>query len=71
MDKATKQLKQNANKHGGIRLGSGRRVVSDFDRKKQRGIQMTDAQAAKATNIGNGNISFGVRKAIDRYEETP
>ena len=43
-------------------MGRPRKYV---DRMKPRPVMLTDAQAAQAAALGDGNLSEGVRKALE------
>jgi hypothetical protein len=51
--------------HGGPRPNAGRHPVEDP--LKPRTVQMTDLQFDKATRIGCGNVSRGVRMAVEQF----
>ena len=52
---------------GGPREGAGRPRIEKGDQKR-RNISLSDRLAEKAKKIGNGNISEGIRKALDAFE---
>ena len=47
-------------------LGPGRPMM-EVEPQKRRNISLSDAHAEKAERIGDGNISEGIRRAIDSY----
>lgn len=47
--------------HGGKRKGSGRPALG----YKRVNVMLGDGHIDKATKIGDGNLSLGVRKAIE------
>lgn len=51
---------------GGSRKGAGR---PRLERQKQtrRNITLSDRRTEKAKKIGNGNVSEGIRKALDAF----
>ena len=49
-------------------MGRPRKYV---DRMKPRPVMLTDAQAAQAAALGDGNLSEGVRKALELAQQTP
>lgn len=51
-------------KHGGVRQGAGRPKISDATQKR-RNVSLSDAHVAKAKLLGKGNISEGIRRALD------
>lgn len=51
---------------GGPREGAGR-PRKEAEPQKRRNISLSDRLAEKAKKIGNGNISEGIRKALDEY----
>jgi post-segregation antitoxin (ccd killing protein) len=53
-------------KRGGPREGAGRPRL-EKDEQKRRNITLSDRLAEKARKIGGGNISEGIRKALDEY----
>lgn len=53
---------------GGPREGAGRPRIEKAEQKR-RNITLSDRLAKKAKKIGNGNISEGIRKALDEYAE--
>jgi len=58
-------------KHGGKRLGSGRKTLAPDGGQKRRNITLSDALAEKARRIGAGNLSEGIRLALEQYREKP
>ena len=52
---------------GGPRDGAGRPRF-EAEEQKRRNISLSDRLAAKAKEIGNGNISEGIRKAIEAFK---
>lgn len=52
---------------GGPREGAGRPRF-ETEEQKRRNISLSDRLAARAREIGNGNISDGIRKAIDAFK---
>jgi len=53
---------------GGPREGAGRPRF-EAEEQKRRNISLSDRLAAMAREIGNGNISEGIRKALEAFEE--
>lgn len=53
-------------KRGGPREGAGRPRI-EKDEQKRRNITLSDRLAKKAKKIGGGNLSEGIRKALDEY----
>ena len=53
-------------KHGGARPGSGRPKIED--KLPTRSIKLGKEHAEKAKAIGGGNMSKGIRIALDAYE---
>lgn len=54
-------------KHGGARTNAGKPRI-DKDVQKRRNITLSDRLAKKAKKIGNGNISVGIRTAIEGHK---
>lgn len=52
---------------GGSREGAGR-PRKESEPQKRRNISLSDRLAEKAKQIGNGNISDGIRKALEAFE---
>ena len=48
-------------KRGGARKGSGRKPTG----MKRINVLIADSHISKAKKIGEGNVSLGVRKALD------
>ena len=56
-----------ANKRGGKREGAGRpRIAGDI--QVRRNITLSESLAEKAKQIGDGNLSEGVRRAIEAFK---
>ncbi len=53
---------------GGPREGAGR-PRQEEGIQKRRNISLSDRLTEKAKNIGEGNVSDGIRKAIEAYRE--
>ena len=53
-------------KRGGPRKGAGRPRY-EAEEQKRRNITLSNRLAEKAKKIGGGNISEGIRKALDGY----
>ena len=51
---------------GGTRERAGRPRF-ESEQQKRRNITLSDRLAEKAIKIGKGNISEGIRKALDEY----
>ena len=51
-------------KNGGVREGAGRPRI-DKENQKRRNICLSDKYADKAKELGGGNISAGIRKALE------
>lgn len=45
-------------------------IASSKELKKPRTVMMTDSEAARMREIGGGNLSKGVRLALDEYGAT-
>ncbi len=52
---------------GGPREGAGRPRF-EVKEQKRRNISLSDRLAERAKEIGNGNISEGIRKAIEAFK---
>ncbi len=52
---------------GGPREGAGRPRM-EKGKQTRRNITISDRLAERAKQIGNGNISDGIRKAIEAYK---
>jgi len=52
------------NKHGGKRKGAGRNRL-DKDVQKRRNITLCDRLAEKGEKLGGGNLSKGIRLALE------
>jgi hypothetical protein len=52
---------------GGLREGAGRPRI-EKGTQSRRNITLSDRLVKKAKRIGNGNISEGIRKALDAYD---
>ena len=53
---------------GGPREGAGR-PRKEAEPQKRRNISLSDRLAEKAKQIGSGNISEGIRKALEAFGE--
>jgi hypothetical protein len=51
------------NTHGGPGRGQGRK--RKFEELERRTVTLTPAHAARLEQLGNGNLSLGIRKAIE------
>jgi len=51
---------------GGVRRGSGRKPSG----MKRVNVIIADSHIAAAKKLGDGNLSLGVRKAIETYRTT-
>lgn len=54
-------------KHGGARTGAGKPRI-DKDVQKRRNVSLSDKTVKKAKRIGKGNISEGIRTAVDGHK---
>ena len=52
---------------GGQREGAGRPRL-ETEEQKRRNISLSDRLANKAKRISGGNISEGIRKALEKYD---
>lgn len=55
--------------HGGRRKGAGRKASVSKGERIPRLIHMDNETVSKASRIGEGNMSLGVRKAVKEYPE--
>ena len=55
-------------KRGGPREGAGRPRL-EKEEQNRRNITISNRLAEKAYKIGCGNVSEGIRKALDEYSE--
>lgn len=53
---------------GGARDGAGRPLI-DKEPQKRKNIMITDKLAKKAKKIGAGNVSEGIRIALEKYKK--
>jgi hypothetical protein len=60
-------MKDDQPTHGGQRKGAGR-PASDT-KLKRVDIMLRDEDIAKASRIGFGNRSLGIRRALEKYSE--
>lgn len=51
---------------GGPREGAGRPRL-EAEPQRRHNIMLSDAVADKARKLGNGNLSAGIRKALEEY----
>jgi len=56
---------------GGKRDGAGRKPIDGDSAMATYQARLTGRQARKARRIGEGNVSEGVRRAIDGHKEKP
>ena len=54
-------------KRGGPKEGAGRPRL-EAEEQKRRNISLSDRLAEKAKEIGNGNVSEGIRKALESFD---
>ena len=50
--------------HGGPREGSGRPKQDDAGKTDRHNVSLDRATVKKATKLGNGNLSLGIRVAV-------
>lgn len=50
-------------------MKKGRPAIAKAKRQRRRNITLSDALAAKAERIGEGNMSLGIRRALNRYQQ--
>jgi hypothetical protein len=55
-------------KRGGPREGAGRPRM-EKGKQTRRNIMLSDRLISKAQKIGDGNISEGIRRALEAFEE--
>jgi hypothetical protein len=55
-------------KAGGPREGAGRPRI-EKGKQTRRNIMLSDRLIAKAQKIGDGNISEGIRRALEAFKE--
>lgn len=54
---------------GGKREGAGRKPIDGDAAMATYQARLTGRQARKARRIGEGNVSEGIRRAIEEYKE--
>jgi len=52
--------------HGGLRKGSGRKKINEHISR----ARLTSEQIRTAKTLGNGNLSAGIREALDFIKNT-
>ncbi len=52
---------------GGPGRGQGRKPLPPEQHLKRRQVQLSEGQIAVATRLGDGNLSAGIRRAIQEY----
>jgi hypothetical protein len=58
-------MKNNGKSHGGARSGAGRRAEVRCTRRIT--LSIDDETALRARQIGNGNVSAGIRRAVREF----
>lgn len=61
--------KPSKNSHGGARKNAGRRTMPDAEKQVRRNITLCFRLAEIARELGDGNLSEGIRKALERAEQ--
>lgn len=56
------------NNHGGKRKGAGRKPLGSSPMKRVV-VTLSDAHITKASNVGQGNLSAGLRLAVDKLPD--
>lgn len=57
----------NQNNHGGFRPGAGRKPSGRDDIKKVIAVSLAPEDIERARELGHGNISAGIRRALAEY----
>lgn len=61
----TGDLRVKAERRGGVRVGAGRKAADGAEGTARYNVALDDATVKKARKIGGGNLSLGIRKAVD------